>query len=36
MRKAALDPSLLLVSDWSQFKSWEYMNAMDESRLSML
>ncbi|KAH8695156.1 conidial pigment biosynthesis oxidase Arb2/brown2 [Talaromyces proteolyticus] len=35
MRKAALDPSLMLVSDWSQFKSWEYMNAMDESRLSM-
>lgn len=36
MKTAAHDPSLMLVSDWTSFKSWEYLAAMEESKLSIL
>ncbi|RJE19619.1 hypothetical protein PHISCL_08037 [Aspergillus sclerotialis] len=31
MERAAASPSLIMVSDWTQFKSWEYMNAEEAS-----
>lgn len=36
MNNAARDPNVLLVSDWTRFKSWEYMAAQEASRLSIL
>ena len=36
MEKAAQNPKILTVSDWSNFKSWEYMAAQDASDLSLL
>jgi hypothetical protein len=36
MEKASQNPRILTVSDWSNFKSWEYMQAQDDSDLSIL
>ena len=36
MEKAAQDPKILTISDWSNFKSWEYIAAMEDSNLSIL
>ena len=36
MEKAARNPKSLPVSDWSNFRSWEYIAAQDQSDLSIL
>lgn len=36
MRKAAADPNIMLISDWSQFKSWEYIGAEAASGFAIL
>lgn len=36
MAHAAAKPNLMTISDWSQFKSWEYMEAEEESSLTIL
>ncbi|KAK5988365.1 Multicopper oxidase GIP1 [Cladobotryum mycophilum] len=35
MGHAVQDPKLLLISDWSRFKSWEYMEAEDSSGMTI-
>ena len=36
MEKAAKNPKILTISDWSNFKSWEYIAAQNASALSIL
>lgn len=36
MKAAAADPILMLVSDWTQFKSWEYMAAEENANFAVL
>ncbi|CAJ2509011.1 Uu.00g140370.m01.CDS01 [Anthostomella pinea] len=35
MDKATREPSLMLISDWSRFKSWEYIEAEEKSALAI-
>ncbi|KAK2616916.1 Glc7p regulatory subunit [Conoideocrella luteorostrata] len=35
IKRAVMDPKLMLVSDWSRFKSWEYMEAEESSGLAI-
>lgn len=36
MEKAARDPNQVLVSDWTHFKSWNYMEAEETSKFTIL
>lgn len=36
MSKAALDPKLMVLSDWSRFTSEEYWKAIEDSKLLLL
>lgn len=36
IEKAIKKPELVMVSDWSQFRSWEYMEAQEQSNLNLL
>lgn len=36
MAKAASDPNPVLVSDWTHFKSWSYMEAEEASGFAIL
>lgn len=36
MEKAARDPNQVLVSDWTHFKSWNYMEAEEASKFTIL
>ncbi|KAB5536176.1 multicopper oxidase-domain-containing protein [Coniochaeta sp. 2T2.1] len=35
MARAVVDPKIVMVSDWTQFKSWEYMKAEDASGMAI-
>lgn len=36
MRRAVADPKLVLASDWTQFMSWQYMEAEEHSGMAIL
>lgn len=36
IKMATRNPELMLVSDWTRFKSWEYMEAEEKSALTIL
>lgn len=36
MKRAAVDPKLVMVSDWTRFMSWEYMAAEESSGMAIL
>lgn len=36
IERATREPKLMLVSDWTRFKSWEYMEAEEKSALTIL
>jgi hypothetical protein len=36
MEKASRDPKQVLVSDWTEFKSWNYMEAEEASKFTIL
>lgn len=36
IKKATEKPELVVISDWSQFKSWEYLEAEDAANINLL
>lgn len=36
IEKATKNPELVVISDWSQFKSWEYLEAEDTANINLL
>lgn len=36
MQMAVANPQVIVVSDWTQFKSWEYMDAQEASGYTIL
>lgn len=36
MQKAVANPQVIVVSDWTQFMSWEYMKAQEASGYAIL
>jgi hypothetical protein len=36
MDRAVADPKIVMVSDWTRFKSWEYMEAEESSGMAIL
>lgn len=36
MKKAVANPHVVVVSDWTRFKSWEYMKAQEDSGYTIL
>ena len=36
MKRAVMNPELVLVSDWTKYKSWEYMEAEEAAAFTIL
>ena len=36
IQKATEKPEFVVISDWSQFKSWEYLEAEDDANINLL